>query len=196
MNEQIRLQRHDALIVVDVQKDFLPGGSLAVPDGNAVIVVLNTYISLFVKENLPIFLTRDWHPAGHCSFQESGGPWPAHCVQGSWGAGFPEALELPVAGQIISKAVNKDADAYSAFEKTELRVLLQQQRVKRLFIGGLATDYCVLNTVKDALAHDYRVLVLADAIRAVNVKPDDGDRAISEMQELGAVFIKFTDIEI
>ena len=179
-------QQDDALIIVDVQNDFLPGGALAVPEGDTVIPVINRYIDLFLLAKRPVFASRDWHPTDHCSFQAQGGPWPLHCVAGTSGANFAAALQLPAETTVISKADTRDKDAYSAFEDTDLDQLLKQQSIKRLFVGGLATDYCVLNTVKDALAKNYAVLLLKDAIRAVNVKPDDGLQAEQQMEALGA----------
>lgn len=187
MDSGIRLQSGDALILVDVQKDFLPGGSLAVPSGEQVVPVLNRYIDLFRERNLPIFATRDWHPANHCSFVAQGGPWPPHCVQGSPGAEFASDLALPGEAFIISSATNPNREAYSGFSETDLHTRLQALGVARLFIGGLATDYCVLHTVKDALALGYGVFLLKDAIRAVNVHPRDGEEAEQEMVSLGVV---------
>jgi nicotinamidase/pyrazinamidase len=176
----------DALIVVDVQRDFLPGGSLAVPQGDAVVPVLNGYLDLFQAHGLPIFATRDWHPSNHCSFRVRGGPWPAHCVAGSYGAEFALGLKLPPSVTVISKATDAKQDAYSGFQNTELDQKLAAAGIHRLFVGGLATDHCVLNTVKDALALGYRVLLLEDAVRAVNVRPEDGGNAVAEMVHLGA----------
>lgn len=177
----------DALIVVDVQNDFLPGGSLAVPDGDGVVAPLNTLIETFEARGLPIFATRDWHPQNHCSFHARGGPWPPHCIAETPGAQFAAGLRLPASAIIVSKATTPDKDAYSGFGDTELDVLLRKADVQRLFIGGLATDYCVLNTVRDALSLGYEVMLVNDAVRAVNVEPGDGERAIDEMRELGAI---------
>lgn len=185
--QPILLQAGDALIVVDVQRDFLPGGSLAVPHGDEVLTVLNGYIALFRQAQLPIVATRDWHPPAHCSFQAQGGPWPPHCVAGSRGAGFAVMLELPCESIIISKATAADRDAYSAFEGTELDGLLRKAGVTRVFVGGLATDYCVLNTVRDAVRLGYATVLLTDAVRAVDVQAGDGERAIDEMLRGGAV---------
>lgn len=182
-------QRGDALIVVDVQNDFLPGGALAVPEGDRVIAPLNRCMALFQARGLPIYVTRDWHPADHCSFRAQGGPWPAHCVQGSPGAAFSPALEAPASAGLISKATDPARENYSDFEGTSLDGQLKTQGVTRLFVGGLATDYCVLNTVRDGLRLGYRVCLLLDAIRAVNVRPDDGDKAIAEMAALGAQLV-------
>lgn len=184
----MKLKNGDALIVVDVQNDFLPGGSLAISQGNQVIEPLNRMIHHFETKGLPIFATRDWHPAHHCSFKEQGGIWPPHCIADSHGAAFSKQLNLPPSAIIISKATQLDKDAYSGFEGTDLAQQLRLQQIKRIFIGGLATDYCVLNTVKDALKEGFETLVLEDAIRAVNVKPTDEKAAKDEMLAKGARF--------
>lgn len=183
-------QPGDALLIVDVQKDFLPGGRLAVPNGDQVIAPLNDWISRFTSAGLPVFATRDWHPADHCSFLAQGGPWPPHCVAGTEGATFADGLKLPANATIVSKAASKDADAYSGFAGTELKQLLQERGVHRLFVGGLATDYCVLNSVCDALRLEYGVQLLTAAIRAVDVQPGDGARAVAEMINAGAVALE------
>lgn len=179
-------QTGDALIIIDVQRDFLPGGALAVPLGNAVIAPLNRCISLFAGRRLPVFATRDWHPANHCSFRAQGGPWPPHCVAGSPGAQFGTELALPPTARVISKATRCDADAYSGFEGTDLAEQLKSLGCTRIFLGGLATDYCVRATALDARAVDFEAIVLEDAVRAVNVKPGDGKRALGEMVSAGA----------
>ena len=179
-------QTGDALLIVDVQNDFLPGGSLAVPHGDEVVAALNRYLKVFYMQNLPVYATRDWHPAQHCSFLAQGGPWPPHCVANTSGASIAAPLQLPPATVIISKATTEKQDAYSGFEGTDLHRKLHASRIRRLFIGGLATDYCVLNTVRDALKLGYEVFLLADAIRAVDVQPGDGQRAEKEMLGLGA----------
>ncbi len=186
----LTLQTGDALVVVDVQNDFLPGGALGVPAGDEVIPVLNRYLGEWRARGLPVFATRDWHPPGHCSFRERGGPWPPHCVAESQGARFANALDLPPTTVVISKATMVDQDAYSGFQGTDLDDRLRRAGVRRVFVGGLATDYCVVSTVRDALAREYRTVVLADAIRAVNVHPDDGRKAEAEMGRLGAALIR------
>jgi nicotinamidase/pyrazinamidase len=184
----------DALIVVDAQVDFLPGGSLAVPGGDEVVPVLNRCIELFHARELPVYFTRDWHPADHVSFREQGGPWPPHCVQGTQGAGFAPGLDRDRDDQVISKADNSDRDSYSNFEETDLKERLRYQKVRRVFVGGLATDYCVLNTVGDALKEGFEAVLLVDAIRAVNVKPGDGERAVRKMVKLGAREARYPEI--
>jgi nicotinamidase/pyrazinamidase len=177
----------DALMVVDIQNDFLPGGALAVLQGNRVMAPLNRYIGLFHDRGLPIFATRDWHPEDHCSFQAQGGPWPPHCIAGTPGAEFPPDLELPEETVVISKATAPGLEAYSGFEGTDLARRLREAGVGRVFVGGLATDYCVQATVSDALKAGFDALVLTDAVRAVAVHPGDGQRALEAMRRAGAV---------
>ncbi len=184
------LKHADALLIADVQNDFLPGGALGISGGDEILPVLLSYIRRFQSEGLPIFLTRDWHPVDHCSFRRQGGPWPVHCVAGSHGSLPPPSFQAPSSAVIIHKAIDANQEAYSAFEGTPLHRHLQALGVRRLFVGGLATDYCVLNTVKDARALGYEVCLLRDAIRAVNVHPDDGRQAEEHMLELGAVPVR------
>ncbi|TLY26337.1 MAG: nicotinamidase [Nitrospirae bacterium] len=177
----------DGLLIADVQNDFLPGGALGVLRGDEVVPILNLYMAAFGLRGLPIFASRDWHPANHCSFREQGGIWPVHCVAGTNGAEFHPDFHLPPSTIVISKATDPKKEAYSAFEGTTLDEHLRETGVRRLFIGGLATDYCVLNTVRDAIKRSYAVCLLMDGIRAVNLKPDDGRKAEEEMIRLGAV---------
>lgn len=188
------LHSGDALLIVDLQSDFLSGGSLAVPQGDQVIPVLNGYLAAFQQAGLPVLATRDWHPSDHCSFRPQGGPWPPHCVAGSAGADFAPRLKLPVDVIVISKATDRQRDAYSGFEGTELDHLLREAGVARLFIGGLATDYCVLNTVRDALRLGYQTVLLQDAVRAVDVRPGDGERALADMLNQGALAVTLNQI--
>lgn len=190
----MNLQKSDALIVVDVQRDFLPDGSLAVRDGDRVIPVLNCYLRRFREAGQPIVATRDWHPPNHCSFAAQGGLWPPHCIQESRGAEFAEQLELPAEALLISKGTVPDRDAYSGFDGTELEQRLRDAGVRRVFVGGLATDYCVLATVKDAASAGFEVLVLGDAIRAVDAEPGDGERALGAMLAAGATVIELAAI--
>lgn len=181
------LQSGDALLLIDVQHDFLPGGALAVPHGSDVVPILKSYLALFAGEGLPVFATRDWHPENHKSFHDQGGPWPKHCVMESIGAAFPVELGLPADATIVSKGFERDDEGYSTFGGTNLEKVLREAGVKRVFVGGLATDYCVLHTVTDALRLGFAVFLLRDAVRAINVEPDDGAKAEAAMQRLGAV---------
>jgi nicotinamidase/pyrazinamidase len=185
-NSQSPIAAGDALIVVDVQRDFLPGGALGVPAGDEVVEPLNGAIRAFERAGLPVYYSRDWHPPDHCSFEAQGGPWPPHCVAGTAGAGFAPALRLPIDAAVISKATARDRDAYSAFQGTTLAKQLETAGVRRVFVGGLATDYCVKATVLDARTLGFDVAVLSDAVRAVDVQPGDGQRALQEMQQSGA----------
>lgn len=187
MSSSISLENGDALLMVDVQNDFLPGGALAVPCGEEVVPVLNQYIAAFERNGLPIFATRDWHPRDHCSFSARGGAWPEHCVMFTHGAEFASALRLPATAVVISKGNLPDREAYSGFQDTDLEAKLRHAGIRRLFVGGLATDYCVLSTVCDALDRSFEVFLLRDAIRAVNVHPEDGRKAEDEMLRRGAV---------
>ncbi len=180
------LTTDDALIIADIQNDFLPGGTLGISGGHEIVPTLLSYIRRFHARGLPIFLTRDWHPPTHCSFRDQGGPWPVHCVAGTPGSLPPPAFDAPASAVIIYKAIDPDQEAYSAFQHTALNRHLQALGIHRLFIGGLATDYCVLHTVKDAVTLGYAVCLLTDGIRAVNLQPDDGHLAEQEMIRLGA----------
>lgn len=182
---------HSALLVVDVQNCFLPGGSLAVPDGDVVIPRLNGYIRLFQAAGRPIFASRDWHPPQTTHFQSGGGPWPVHCVAGTPGADFGPELALPEDTVVVSKGMGAYEDAYSAFQARDagdrmLADLLHQQGIRHLYIGGLALDYCVRFSALDARNLGLEVTVLIDAARAVNVQPQDGERAVEEMVRAGA----------
>ena len=183
---------HDALIVADVQNDFLPGGSLAVPGSDAVVPLLNEYMRLALAGGAHVFVTRDWHPPHHCSFRERGGPWPVHCVQGTPGAELPAELRVPKETVIISKGSDLEHDAYSAFQGTKLETALRALDIGRLVVGGFATEYCILETVRDARARGYAVLVLDDAIRGVD--PARSRAAHDEMIALGGSPVILQDI--
>ena len=177
-----------ALVVVDVQNDFCPGGSLAVERGDEVVAPLNRLIEEFLGRGEPVFKSRDWHPARTKHFAAYGGTWPVHCVQNTRGAEFhPELLDDPRI-RIISKGTG-DEDNYSAFDGTDLASLLRRQGVTEVFVGGLATDYCVKNTVLDALREGFKVRALTEAMRAVNLQPGDDARALEEMRRAGAEII-------
>ncbi|MFL6672675.1 MAG: isochorismatase family protein [Massilia sp.] len=187
----ISLTRGDALLIVDVQNDFLPCGNLAVPNGDEVLAPIKLLIGLYRDHGLPVYASRDWHPPEHCSFAAQGGPWPPHCVAHTRGAAFPDALALPPDAVVISKATSRGADAYSAFRDTGLAAQLRAHGAERLAVCGLATDYCVLNTVNDALALGFQVLLVEDAVRAVDAAPGgDGERALALMTANGAVLVR------
>lgn len=182
------MQKKRALIVVDVQNDFCPGGSLAVPAGDEVVPPLNQLIEEFLERGEPVFKTRDWHPTETKHFADFGGTWPVHCVQQTKGAEFHPALLDDKHIRIISKGLG-DEDSYSGFDRTDLALQLRGLGVEEVWIGGLATDYCVKNTVLDALKEGFRVKALKDAMRPVELNPGDGDRAIDEMRAAGAEIV-------
>jgi len=186
LKKDLSVGKTDALIIVDVQNDFCPGGALPVPEGDQVIPVLNDCIKIFTKANAGIFATRDWHPPNHISFKAQGGPWPPHCVQNSKGAEFHPDLKLPSDATIVSKAMDPLREAYSGFDGTELANTLKTKGVTRVFVGGLATDYCVKNTVLDARKMGFETVLLLDAIRGINAEPEDVKKAIAEMLKNGA----------
>ena len=193
MKKNFSVGKTDALLVVDVQKDFCPGGALPVPGGDEVIPALNDYIKIFKKANARIFATRDWHPADHVSFKAQGGPWPPHCVQNTEGAQFHPDLKLPSDAAIMSKALDPHKEAYSGFDGTELANTLKKQGVTRVFVGGLATDYCVKNTVLDARKIGFETVLLLDAVRGINAEPNDAAKAVDKMIESGAEQGTLTD---
>jgi nicotinamidase/pyrazinamidase len=172
----------DALIVVDVQNDFCPGGALAVPHGDAVIEPLNW----LMRQHDLVVATRDWHPPDHGSFAEQGGPWPVHCVQDTHGAQLRSDLDRDAIDAVVDKGQDRDTEGYSGFENPDLEQLLRERGVERLHIGGLALDYCVKNTALDALRKGFPVTVHLAATRAVNVEDGDGERAVEEMRAAGA----------
>ena len=175
-----------ALLVVDVQNDFCPGGALPVPDGDSVIPSLNRATSAFGRAGLPIFFTRDWHPPNHCSFMAYGGIWPTHCVQGTTGAAFHPSLVLLRGSAVISKGDRQDAEAYSGFQGTDLATRLKKLGVKTVYLGGLAVEYCVRTTAEDALKEGFRVAVLSDCIKGLEIHHGDSSAAIEEMKRAGA----------
>ncbi len=191
----LKLHDGDALIVVDVQNDFLPGGALAVTGGDAVIAPLNCLSGKFAATGLALIFSRDWHPPDHCSFSENGGTWPRHCVAGTHGAEFPGALAIPDSASIVSKATEAGEESYSALQGTGLAATLRDQGVRRVFVGGLATDYCIRATVLDLLDAGFATILLLDAVRAVDVKPGGGENAIREMSAAGAVLTRTSSVE-
>jgi len=192
---------HDALVVVDFQNDFCPGGSLAVRDGDAIVPVVNRYLQRFESAGAPVFLTRDWHPAVTTHFQAYGGIWPPHCVQGTRGAEFHPGLKPPARTEVVSKGMDPTRDSYSAFQAEDeggrpLPEVLSARGIRRLYVGGLATDYCVRASALGALREGFEVVVLTDAIGAVDLKPGDGARALDEMRSAGATFGTMNDLGI
>ncbi|SNZ10378.1 nicotinamidase/pyrazinamidase [Persephonella hydrogeniphila] len=193
---RVKITDTDALIIVDMQNDFMPGGALPVPEGDRIVPVLNRYIEKFSSNGNPVFFTRDWHPEDHISFKGYGGIWPPHCVQGTKGAEFHPELKIPYDNKfIISKGYSRDFDAYSGFQGTILDNLLKERGVKRIFVGGVATDYCVKNTALGGLNLGYQVFILEDGIKGVNVNPEDSKKALNLLLERGAVLINLEDIE-
>ena len=179
----------DALIVADVQKDFCPGGALAVPEGDKVVPIINRIQELFTT----VIFTRDWHPPGHVSFSDKpefvDGSWPKHCVAGSDGAAFHPQLQVPLHVRVIDKGTKKDREAYSVFQAAELAEDLRHQQIERVFIVGLATNYCVKATVMDALKEGFAVVVVADACRGIDVPAGAVQKALDEMEDAGAVIV-------
>jgi len=186
----IHLDNTDALLVIDMQVDFLPGGALGVAGGHEVVAPINHLIALYGAAGAPVFASRDWHPQDHCSFQAQGGPWPPHCMADTPGAQFAAELALPDDAVVISKADTAAVDAYSAFGGTDLAAQLRARGVERVAVVGLATDYCVLNTVTDALEEGFTTLVVPEAMRAVDVEAGDGRRALDRMVARGAVPVR------
>lgn len=178
-----------ALVVVDVQRDFCPGGSLAVKEGDKVVPNLNKVIAAFSRVGLPVFFTRDWHPRNHISFRSRGGTWPPHCVQGTPGAEFHPKLKIPSNAVVISKGTEPDLEAYSAFQGTDLANRLKELGMGEIILGGLTTDYCVRESSIDALAIGLKVDILKDCVRGVNLRPDDSKKALGEIISKGAKLI-------
>ena len=189
-----------ALLIVDVQVDFCPGGSLAVPAGDTIIPAINRYIELFRKAGLPIFASRDWHPSVTSHFVQYGGLWPPHCVQGSAGASFHPLLKLPADATVVSKGMDPEQDDYSAFNAVSEQGesfpdLLRELGIERLYVGGLATDYCVRASALEGVEQGFAVTVLTDAVKGVNLKRGDSARALKEIAKAGAELVDITEIE-
>lgn len=190
---RVHIDEHSVLVVVDVQNDFCPGGAIPVPDGDKVVPMLNEYVKKFREAGAAIVFTRDWHPPDHSSFKSQGGPWPPHCVQNSKGAEFHRALILPPGVEIVSKADKMD-EAYSFLQGTDLAGEFHQRGLTKMFVGGLATDYCVKETVLDGLKHGFEVYHLDDASRGVNVQSKDSELALVEMVKRGAKRVTYGDV--
>jgi nicotinamidase/pyrazinamidase len=180
----------DALIVVDVQHDFLPGGALAVPTGGRIFEPIDQLAPRFRR----VYATRDWHPLDHSSFAAFGGPWPVHCVAGTHGAAFDARLDRMKVDAVIDKGIDRETDGYSGFAATALGSDLRIHGVRRVFICGLATDYCVKATAFDAHAAGFTTFVIADASAPVNVRPDDEAKALDELRAAGIRVVQSGDI--
>lgn len=181
----------DALIIVDLQNDFCPGGALAVPDGDKIIPIINRLIDNFAV----IFATQDWHPANHISFKPFGGPWPPHCIANTEGARLHPQLKSEKLNHVF-KGTKFNLEAYSGFQGTNLRRLIRKTGIHRVFIAGLATDYCVRATTLDALADKFEVVVITDAIQGVELTPGDSKKALAEMKKAGAFLAESKEVSV
>lgn len=204
------MKKRKALIIVDVQRDFCPGGSLAVPMGDEVVTPLNRLIEIIEKvkerKDWVVIFSKDWHPADTSHFKDFGGQWPAHCVRGTNGAKFHRELIIPVDAFIVYKGMGSGENAYSAFDGVNfnekyLADILDEYGVDDVYVGGLATDYCVKATAigaaeakKENREKRFKTFLLADCCRAVNINPDDGENAIKEMRDAGVTIINSEDI--
>ncbi|MFO7953183.1 isochorismatase family protein [Thioalkalivibrio sp.] len=182
-NPRDHLQTGDALLIVDVQNDFCPGGALAIDHGDTVIPVLNRWLDAAAALEIPVYASRDWHPAGHPSFEEQGGPWPPHCLQDAPGARFHADLALPPNTIKVTKGVRFDHDQYSAFDQTGLGEELRKRGVTRIWLGGLALDVCVAATALDARKEGFAVHLIPYA--SLPVTPEGGTEARMQMKEAG-----------
>lgn len=188
--ETAMLREKSALLVIDLQIDFCPGGNLAVSGGDTIVPPVNRYVELFSRNRLPVFATRDWHPPETSHFAAYGGQWPIHCVQGSRGAEFHPGLRLPVDVIVVSKGFDPGRDDYSPIPVADAGGLTFGDRLKRagvnhLYICGLATDYCVKWTALDALGAGFGVTILTDAVSGVDLEPGDARRALEEISRAG-----------
>jgi len=195
----VRLKK--ALLVVDIQNDFCPGGALGISAGDKIIPVINKYIEIFSKNKLAIFFSRDWHPKKTVHFKKFGGTWPVHCVENTQGASFHPKLKIPKEAIILSKGIDPQEDSYSAFEARDacgqsLGNLLKIFGVEEIYIAGLATDYCVKYSALDALKNGFKVKVLKDAIKGVNIKPADSQEALDEITGVGAKEIGLSELRL
>ncbi len=180
----------DALVVVDVQHDFLPGGALGVAEGERIFDPIDELAPRFAR----VYATRDWHPENHSSYEQYGGPWPVHCVAGTHGAAFDARLQLDHVDAVIDKGTDRETDGYSGFAATTLDRDLREHGVQRVFVCGLATDYCVKATALDAKAAGFDVVVLEDASAAVNVNPGDEQRALDELRAANVAVAQSADV--
>lgn len=189
----VKIRPIDALIIVDMQNDFMPGGALPVENALTTIPIINRYIKMFEDSNAVIVATRDWHPPNHISFNIRGGPWPPHCIQNTKGAEFHPLLELPSNTIVVSKAVDEDKEAYSGFDSTRLGSLLSSRGVKRVFICGVATEYCVKATAIDAIRLGFQTYILVDAIKGID--KIQSEKTIDELLDYGAIMLEMKDLK-
>jgi nicotinamidase/pyrazinamidase len=192
------MEINKALLIVDVQNDFCPGGALGVQNGDRIVPILNRYIERFAQAGMSIFVTRDWHPPMTSHFNTAGGVWPPHCIQGSKGAEFHPDLRISNEAIILSKGTAVDEDSYSAFAAADargvpLQDLLRQRGIERIYVGGLATDYCVKETVLEGLLQGFEVVLLQDAVCGVNLQSEDSARAIDAMVKAGVTVASAVD---
>ena len=181
------LEQGDALLSVDMQVEFWPGGLLPLEDGLEIMPLINRWIAAAENAGIPVFASRDYHPSAHCSFEERGGPWPVHCVQGTAGAEIHPDVRLPMNAIIVDKGSDPEKEAYSAFDGTELAARMRERGVQRVWVCGVALDYCVRASVLDGLKEpEFEVHLILDGTRAANVQPGDGERAVGEMRAAGA----------
>jgi nicotinamidase/pyrazinamidase len=183
MRGRRKMKKSDCLMITDLQNDFCPGGALAVAEGDLLVEPVNQLMPLFPH----VIASQDWHPKNHCSFKSQGGPWSPHCIQNTRGADFHPKLNKQGIHFRVHKAQFPDRDAYSAFQETDLKEELVKRKVKRIFLTGLATDYCVKHTALDALKHGFDVVVLTDLVRAIDAQPGDGEKALREIEKAGGV---------
>ena len=189
------MKKKRALLIVDLQNDFCPGGALGVPGADKIVPTINKYIRIFSKKKLPIFASADWHPIKTGHFKDFGGRWPVHCIHNSKGAQFHPKLKLPKEAIILYKGMDPQRESYSVFQAEDIDGrrfpnLLKVLGIEELYIGGLATDYCVKFSAKDALKNGFKVRLLLDAIKGVDLKSGDSESAIKELTRLGAKMAK------
>ncbi|MCS7111621.1 MAG: nicotinamidase [Ignisphaera sp.] len=188
----VKIRAIDALIVVDMQNDFMPGGALPVENALTIIPTINEYLKIFNDSAAVIVATRDWHPPNHISFNTRGGPWPPHCIQGSKGAEFHPLLKLPSSAIVVSKAIDENREAYSGFDSTELESVLRRRGVKRVFVCGVATEYCVRATAIDAMKLGFQTHILIDAIKGIDrVRSEE---VMNELLNCGSIALEIKDL--
>jgi nicotinamidase/pyrazinamidase len=191
MNTHIVFQKGDALLMIDVQKDFCPGGALPVEDGHLILPEANAWLAQAQQQNIPVYASRDWHPQGHISFVEEGGDWPPHCIQDSDGARFHPQLRLPPDTVVVTKGVRFDQDQMSVFDQTGLAQHLKDRGIRRLIVGGLALEVCVLDSIMDAVAAGFEVVLITEA-----TLPVDSHKVGHVLERLQSADVVFTDKDV